>query len=107
MAVQGACALPLGSEQRLCCLGQVLAELREVGWEELAVLCSPQGPKVLPCSRELCPGGILSPFQHGGSQEEMDALQESHGEISSVAEWLNRGADSPGWSPSLKVFKND
>lgn len=57
---------PLGSEELLCCLGQVLAKLREVGWEEVTVPCGPQGPTV-----ELCPGGILSPLQHQGAQEVM------------------------------------
>lgn len=62
VAVNGA----LGSEERLCRLGQVLAGLREVGWEEVTVACGPQGATVLPCSWELCPGGIPSPLQREG-----------------------------------------
>lgn len=65
---------PLGAEEHLCCLGQLLAELREVGWEEVTVPCGPQGPTVLQCSWELFPGGIPSPLQHEGSQEEMHCL---------------------------------
>lgn len=72
-----ASACALGSEENLCCLELVLAELREVGWEEVTVSCGPQGHTVLPCSWEPCPGKIPSPLQHQGSQEE---LQESHGE---------------------------
>lgn len=62
---------PLGSEEHFSCLRQDLAELQEVGWEEVTVSSGPQGFTALPRSWELSLGGILSPLQHEGSQEEM------------------------------------
>lgn len=102
-AVQGACAL--GTEEHLCCLGRVLAELREVGWEEVTVSCGPQGHTGP--AMQLGAVSKRNPIPFAASGITRDALQESRGEFSPWTEWLNMRTGSPGQSPSLALFKNE